>query len=109
MAYKVSLQERAKADIQNIYQYIEAYSYILAKKWFVDIKDKISSLSTMPYRYSIIPEVNLLGDELHQLVCGKRTACYRIIYRVIEQDKEVRILTVRHAARKPLDIEDLSA
>ena len=108
MEYKIELQEQAKDDIRAIYQYVSGYSYVLAEKWYQAIKLEIASLKTMPYRYALSHEAKTLQHELRQIVFGKNTACYSIIYRVIEDSKEIRVLTIRHASRKPIEIEDFT-
>lgn len=107
MVYKIKFQDIAKSDIHGIYQYFAGLSEYSAKKWHKLVWLEIDSLRTMPYRFAIAPESDDLHCELHQLFFGKRTTSYRIVYRIVEEQKEVRILTIRHASRQPLNIEDL--
>ena len=107
MVYKIIIQQQAENDIGEIYQYISEFSLKAASVWRLDIKSAIISLSSFPKRCPLAPESEKLGYELRQMICGKRTACYRIIFRVIDEKQEFHILTIRHAARKQLEIEDL--
>ncbi|MEZ5691908.1 MAG: type II toxin-antitoxin system RelE/ParE family toxin [Rickettsiales bacterium] len=107
MAYKIIIQPQAEADVEFIYGYVAAFSLISARKWRMGVFSSIASLSVMPNRYSLILESEDFEYEIRHLLYGRNTSCYRIIYHVVEEDKEVRILTIRHASRQPLDIEDL--
>lgn len=106
MEYNVLIQPQAENDLENIYNYLADFSVIIEDKWQKKIFSQMSSLSVMPYRYAVYPNVEFVKIELRQIVLGSKSACYRIIYAVIEKDKEVRIITIRHAARKPINIED---
>lgn len=107
MSYKLIIQPQAEADIEFIYRYIAAFSLMSARKWRAGIFSSIVALSVMPSRCPVIPESKDFEYEIRQLIYGKNTSCYRIIYHVVEDSKEVRILTIRHASRQPLNIEDL--
>ena len=66
----------------------------------------------MPRRCSIIPESDEIGQEIRQLLYGKRTGIYRIVFDVQENATDgplVRILRIWHGARDILHTEDLYA
>ncbi len=65
----------------------------------------------MPSRCPIISESEDIGQSLRQLLYGKRTGTYRIIFDIQDESEEgprVRVLRIRHGARveiKSTDIE----
>jgi mRNA-degrading endonuclease RelE of RelBE toxin-antitoxin system len=61
----------------------------------------------MPSRCPHAPESEQLQQDLKHLHYGKRTGSYRIVFKIVEDLREVHILSIRHAARKPLEIDDL--
>lgn len=66
------------------------------------------SLSEMPRRCPTAPEAEKLGEQMRQLLYGRRSGVYRIIFRIEEEPEPVaRILAIRHGARECLDPEDL--
>lgn len=107
MVYKIIIQPQAEADIEFVYKYIATFSLKSAKKWRLGIFSVIVTLSSFPNRYVLVPESKDLEYEIRQLIYGKNTSCYRIVYHVVEDSAEVRIITIRHASRQPLNIEDL--
>jgi plasmid stabilization system protein ParE len=107
MAYKVILFERAERDILEAFGYIYEHAPDAAVRWYQRLKVDIQSLSETPARCSKAPESRMLGFELRQLIFGKRSGRYRIIFRILEESKEVHVLAIRHGARKPLDASDL--
>ena len=109
MAYKVVTQLRAEIDIAEQYLYIVgAGAPEAAARWYRNLKAEIESLSDMPSRCSVAPESEKLGFELKQLLLGKRTGVYRVVFRIVEDLGEVHVLAVRHGARKPIDLSDLA-
>lgn len=107
MAYKIVLQPRAEADIAEAHLYILERAPEAAARWYQGIKAAIQSLAKMPARCSGAPESEQLQHGLKQLHYGKRMGTYRIVFRIVEDRQEVHILTIRHAARKSLEIDDL--
>lgn len=101
------IQPRAESDIAEAYQYIEKRAPDASVRWYNGIKNAILSLANMPSRCSYAPESEKLQQDLRHLHCGKRTASYRIIFKIIEDLKEVHVLTIRRAARNSLEIGDL--
>jgi len=107
MAYKVVVLPQAEADIREAFGYLEERAPEVATRWYSLIRAALESLSAMPARCPLAPETSLLGLELRQLLYGQRPSIYRIVFRILEDVREVHVLTVRHGARKPLSEEDL--
>lgn len=106
MAYKVVVQGRAERDIAEAFDYIFREAPSAALPWYTGLKSAILSLSEMPARCGMAPESEKLGFELRQLIFGKRTGRYRIVFRILKEIEHVHVLAVRHGARGPLELED---
>jgi plasmid stabilization system protein ParE len=107
MAYKVIIQERAERDIWDAFNYIYERAPDAAVPWYRRLKSDIQGLTDMPTRCVAIPDSEKLSMDLRQLIFGKRSGRYRIVFRIIEGQREVHVLTVRHGARKPLEPQDI--
>jgi plasmid stabilization system protein ParE len=107
MAYRILIQRRAERDIEEAFLYIEERQPAEANRWYKRLRTRIESLSAKPLRCGSAPEALLLGVEIRQLVIGKRSGKYRVIFAVDEGSQTVDVLTVRHGARKPLHRDDI--
>ena len=88
MAYHVELADRAIRDLRNIYA-------VLARAWFNGLESMVYSLEHLPNRSPKTPE----NSQLRHLLYGKKPHVYRIIYRIVDRTKTVRVLHVRYDAR----------
>ena len=61
------------------------------------------TLEENPARCPITPE----NPQYRHLLYGKKPNVYRVIYRVLEQEKNVEILHIRHGARQAFQPGDL--
>ena len=96
MKYQVILTPRADRDVDESVAFIYARSPHNAERWLDGLQDAIASLGRFPGRGGIAPESKYLKEELRHLIYKS----HRIIYRV--EAGIVRILYVRHAARRPV-------
>jgi toxin ParE1/3/4 len=103
MAYAVKFGLRAERDLDALYERINAEHSDPALNWYQDLRDAILSLERKPNRGSIFQK----SARLRQLLYGHWPHIYRVIYRVLEKQKEVEILHVRHGARRRPRITDL--
>jgi mRNA-degrading endonuclease RelE of RelBE toxin-antitoxin system len=69
----------------------------------VGIKAAILSLEERPNRCQIIRKKH----KLRRLLYGHKPHVYRVIYRVLEKQEQVEILTIRHGAKRKLKPSDL--
>jgi plasmid stabilization system protein ParE len=69
-----------------------------AERWLDGIEDAILSLREFPNRCPLARESREFPEEIRQFLYGRRAGKYRILF-VIRND-EVRILHVRHGARR---------
>jgi toxin ParE1/3/4 len=91
---------RAKGDLAAIKHRIAAGTSEAAGKWYFGLQDAIRSLGDNPNRCASIPE----DPELRHLLYGNKPHIYRVIYQVVEKRKEVRIIHIRHGARREFTV-----
>ena len=96
MAYVVNIASRAQRDLARLYRQIDAGNSDAALKWYRGLKESILSLEEQPNRCPVTPE----NDKLRHLLHGNKPHLYRAIYRVLEKQKQVEVLHIRHGARR---------
>jgi toxin ParE1/3/4 len=104
MAYVVSLTDRAAHDLANLYGDIDAEHSDTALKWYLGITEAILRLEEQPNRCPVTPENN----KLRHLLYGTKPHIYRAIYRVLEREKRVEVLHIRHGARRKFKRSDVA-
>ncbi len=104
MEYQVDFTDRADRDLELIYANINAEHSVAALKWYRNLKRSIDTLEKLPNRCPITRKQN----ELRHLLFGNRPHVYRVIFRVVENEKRVLVLTIRHAVRRKLKLVDLA-
>jgi toxin ParE1/3/4 len=104
MAYLVKLMPRARRDLRLIFDHIHATESAAALRWYQALEQEILSLEESPNRCSITPE----STNLRHLLFGHKPRVYRVIYRVLEEKKQVHVLHIRHGARRGFRVRDLS-
>ena len=103
MAYLVNITYRAERDFASLYDEIHAGRSGAAIKWYRGLKEAILSLGQLPYRCPATRE----DGRLRHLLCGRKPHVYRVIYRILEKQKRVDVLHVRHGARQEFAGSDL--
>ncbi len=98
MAYKISFAHEAVADLEHIYQYLQADASSSAAKWYRGLEAAILSLQQLPQRCPTTPE----HPTLRHLLYGNKPHIYRIIFSISEPESTVNIAQIRHGARKPI-------
>jgi plasmid stabilization system protein ParE len=104
MAYLVNISARAQRDLAQIYRRINADSSDAALKWYRGFKQAILALEEQPNRCPATPE----SDKLRHLLYGNKPHIYRAIYRVMEKQKQVDVLHIRHGARSGFKGSDVA-
>jgi plasmid stabilization system protein ParE len=106
--FQVIFEYEAQMEALDAAAYIAQNSPQNARQWYEGLERAIDSLEILPMRYGLAPESEYLGVELRHYLYKS----YRIIYRVEEAAKTVRILHVRHGHRRaigePVDPDDAS-
>ena len=103
MAYRVEMVPRAEQDLLYLFEWINAQSSETALAWYRGLKEAIRSLQDNPQRCPIAP----VSKDLSHLLCGNKPNVYRLIYRIVETQKEVDILHIRHGAQQPFKTGDI--
>ena len=103
MEYAVDLAARAERDLAELFDEIHADSSQAAVRWYRGLKKAILSLESMPNRCASIVE----DPQLRHLLYGRGRGVYRIIYRVLEAERRVEVLHIRHGSRDRMTNEDL--
>jgi toxin ParE1/3/4 len=104
MAYVVNITSRAERDLDHVYGNINAEHSEAALKWYRGLKEAILSLEDHPNRCAVTRK----KDELRHLLYGYKPHIYRVIFRVLERQKLVEVLHVRHGARRKFKTSDLA-
>jgi len=103
MAYRVKIMPRAERDLADIYQRIEASTSDASLTWYRGLRDALRALRNSPNRCPVTPE----DRELRHLLYGDKPHIYRAIYRVLEKQKQVHVLHIRHGARQEFKTSQL--
>jgi len=98
MLYEVLFTPTAQSQALDAAEYIALHSPANALKWYKGVERAIESLSHFPNRCGIAPETEFLGQTLRHYIYKS----HRIIFRVEDDAKIVRILYVRHGAMEPI-------
>jgi len=104
MAYLVNITSRAERDLADLYRRINAEHSDAALEWYLGLKEAILSLEEQPNRCPVTRK----NDKLRHLLYGHKTHIFRVIYRVLERQKHVDVLHIRHGARRKLKTSDLA-
>lgn len=100
MAFRVELSDRAQADITAIHDWLRSEKAGDAgERWFVALRQAITSLSILPARCPVAPESRESPVEVRQFLYGRKPHVYRILF-AIEGDL-VNVLHIRHGRRRP--------
>jgi len=84
---------RAQGDIDHIL-------LTSGSEWFSRFERELLTLQAMPRRCAVAPILSTARREVRQLLCGKGHHIYWVYFSIAGE--VVRILHLRHSARKPL-------
>jgi plasmid stabilization system protein ParE len=96
--YAVIVQPPARLDIESAYLYIRDRAPLATERWLEGIEKAILSLDQFPRRCPLAPESKEFPEEIRQMLYGRRTGKYRVLF--VIRGQEVRVLHVRHGARR---------
>lgn len=97
--YRVIFTRRAASDLEGIFRYIARQSPDNAPAVIAKLVDAIDSLGQLPHRYRVIEQ----GSRVRANTRMMPVSPYLIYYRVLDPQRAVRILTVRHSAQERPD------
>jgi toxin ParE1/3/4 len=107
MTYRVDLTDRAVRDLEILYLEKDAAESRAAARWFNQLEAAVYGLERHPYRCPAAPESRTIKGKLWHLLYGKKPHVYRVIFEIDERQRTVRVLTIRHGARRKLKRWDL--
>lgn len=103
MAYLVNITARAERDLAILFNEINAEHSDAALKWYRGLRDAILSLKEQPNRCPTTQE----KPDLRHLLYGRKPHVYRIIFCILEKQKQVHVLHIRHGARRRFKASDV--
>jgi len=101
MAFRVLVDPAALIEAEEAFLWLLERSPRDAERWFHGLWTAIESLAELPTRCPLAPESLALRRGIRQRLFGKPPNVYRILFVVVND--EVRILRIRHGARKRLE------
>jgi plasmid stabilization system protein ParE len=104
VAYLVRITDRAARDFASLYDEIDAGQSRAALKWYTGFKQAILSLEELPYRCPVVRK----KGQVRQLSHGRKPHIYLVFYRILEKQKQVDVLHIRHGARVKPSPSDLA-
>jgi len=108
MSHTVVVTERAAREIEDAAAWwSRERSTEQALRWYHGIREAIAGLTTSPERFPLAPESADFPYEIRELHYGlghRRT--HRAVFRM--KGELLEVLTVRHAARGPLQPQDFA-
>jgi plasmid stabilization system protein ParE len=104
VAYLVSITFRAERDLASLFDDIDAGSSDAARRWYAGLEEAILDLEVHPYVWPVTREAQRLR---HILYGRKPHSVHRVIYRVLEKRKIIKVLHIRHGARSQFKPSDL--
>ena len=96
--YRIVLARRAESDLSAVFDYLAHYSPKTAKAMIDKILRSIELLEGFPYRNVVSPQPSGAKSAVRSLPIKP----YVVFFRIDEEGSTVRILRVRHGARRPL-------
>jgi plasmid stabilization system protein ParE len=105
MIYRVIVTPEAEENIAESFAYIERRSPLNAARWLRGIFKVIHTLEHFPRRCAIARETQYLGQQLRHYIYKS----HRIIFRIEEKEQIVRVMHIRHAARRAIGESELPA
>ena len=105
MAFSVEISDRAFDDLEQSIAYIAARSRVSASRWYQAIRTAIASLQHNPDRCPQAREAEWYGQSLRELLHGKRSNTYRILFEV--RGSVVYILRIRYSRQDGLKPDEI--
>lgn len=98
MIYTIVFTPEAASEVRAIADFIAVDAPLNAERWYAEFSEKVRTLAMFPSACPKAVETRFENSDLRQLPFKS----HRIIFRVEESNRIVRILHVRHAARRAL-------
>jgi len=103
MTYRVIVTPAAETDLRTVYRYIRSQAPRAALDWVRRARQTAKSLAHHPERCPLAPESASFDQPIRELFFGSgNRGTYRFLFVVLEEEKSVYILHVRHGSMLPL-------
>src|SRR4051812_8642468 len=99
MAFRIIWAERASTDLLEIFRYLKARDPAAATRIARAIYRETGRLAEFPQAGSALDE---LDDPAYRKLVFRH---WKIVYRVLPEDQDVRIMRIWHAARGPVQLD----
>ena len=103
--YSVVVSATAKANMRDGYRWAARHAPDTAARWLERFYQGLQTLSKNPERCGVAPESTLVGQEIRQLLFGRRRRVWRALFAI--DGSEVRVLHVRRGTRDTASPEEL--
>jgi len=101
MAFHVKTTATAEQEADAILDWlISQHAGGAGTRWFLALQDAIASLAEFPERCPLAPESAVFPFEVRQLVYGRPSHVYRILFTI--EDNTVLVMHIRHGRRQPV-------
>lgn len=100
MRYQVVIEPPASQDIDEAYDWLRMRVPEYAVRWFNGLEAAILGLASQPERCPMAPESDEFGLNIRQLLYGRRSGRYRVLFEI--RRSTVHVLHVRHGKRHGL-------
>jgi plasmid stabilization system protein ParE len=107
MAYRVEIARSAEAQLDALYRWVIERAPHQGAAWFDGLEATILSLAQAPERCPIAPESFDPAHPVRVLRYGRRRDVYRVFFTIDNKAEIVRVVHVRHGARRRLSVKML--
>lgn len=101
--FSVEITARAERDLAMIYNRINASESTRAQRWFRGLGRAVLGLERLPERCPTAEE----NRRLRCLLFGHKPHVYRVLFKIVDRQKRVQVLHIRHGAMKRFTPDDL--
>ena|SRR5271166_6511968 len=105
--YFVEFAASAVRDLEVFFLEKNAAESSAAARWYNGLEQAVYALALRPNRCPFAPEARKTRRKLRHLLYGKKPHVFRVIYKVDDKLRAVRVLTIRYGERQTLKRSDL--
>ena len=102
--FRIEITEMAKRETQEVYDWMWQRSSASANRWLSGLEKTIETLTNNPGRCPLARESDAFAIPVRQLLYGKRSRAYRVLFQV--KGDTVYVLHVRHGAMANVSPEE---
>jgi plasmid stabilization system protein ParE len=103
MTYRVIVTPAAENDLRTAYRYIRSQAPRAAREWTRRARQAAKGLARHPERCPLAPESASFDQPIRELFLGSgNRGTYRFLFVVLDEERLVYILHVRHGSMLPL-------